>query len=459
MNCSAKDVRSRFHSVPELRFEDQEMTSFSGLVLIQALYSKLGIASRLRGCVRGLRYRGAYSASTILLVLVTHLMLGWKRLRDLEYYGDDPLLKRVLGLSRLPDVSTLTRAMRRFDASTVDRYRNMSRELVTDRILASRLTTVTLDFDGSVLSTKSRRTEGTAIGFNRKSKGSRSYYPLFATVAQTGQVFDLLHRPGNVHDSNGARDFMVGCFERLRVTGFRGQLEARMDSAFFSDEVLFSLAREGVRFSASVPFERFPELKATIENRKRWKRIDETWSYFEHKWKPKSWVARLRIIIYRQHKKVPTQGPIQLELWTPIDRHFEYKAVVTNKPQSARRVLEFHNGRGSQEGLFAELKTQSRMCYVPTRRLIPNQLYLVSSVLAHNLARELQMQQSPPARRSTPKRACLWIFEQIDTLRKSIIQRAGRLTRPNGKLTLTMTANLATREKLESMMRAVDRAA
>ena len=62
---------------------------------------------------------------------------------------------------------------------------------------------MTSDFDGSVQSTK-RHAEGTAVGFNKEKKGARSYYPLFCTVAQTGQVLDVLHRAGNVHDSKGA---------------------------------------------------------------------------------------------------------------------------------------------------------------------------------------------------------------------------------------------------------------
>jgi hypothetical protein len=53
-----------------------------------------------------------------------------------------------------------------------------------------------MDFDGSVLSTKGHA-EGSAIGFNKRKKGARSYYPLFCTVAQTGQFFDMHHRPGN----------------------------------------------------------------------------------------------------------------------------------------------------------------------------------------------------------------------------------------------------------------------
>ena len=76
-----------------------------------------------------------------------------------------------------------------------------------ERLVAERFASVTLDFDGSVLST-GRHAEGTAVGFNKKKKGARSYYPLFCTVAQTDQVLDVHHRPGNVHDSNGADTFI-----------------------------------------------------------------------------------------------------------------------------------------------------------------------------------------------------------------------------------------------------------
>jgi len=53
-------------------------------------------------------------------------------------------------------------------------------------------------------------------------------------VAQTGQVFDLHHRPGNVHDSNGAEAFIAACVEQLQQALPGIQVEVRMDSAFFS---------------------------------------------------------------------------------------------------------------------------------------------------------------------------------------------------------------------------------
>jgi hypothetical protein len=62
----------------------------------------------------------------------------------------------------------------------------------------------------------------------------------------------------------------------------------------------------------------------------------------------------------------------------------------------------------------------------------------------------------PRARKTTEKRAPLWKFEQLGTLRKKIIQRAGRLTKPGGKLTLTMDFNDAAKAQLLGYLMCLD---
>jgi hypothetical protein len=52
-----------------------------------------------------------------------------------------------------------------------------------------------------------------------------------------------------------------------------------------------------------------------------------------------------------------------------------------------------------------------------------------------------------------------WAFEKLDTLRHRIIQRAGRFTRPQGQLTLTMSANEAVRKDLMHFLDVLQKAA
>lgn len=454
MKLSRQSIYHTRRSLPTLRFEDQQMTSFAGLVVFEALFQRVGFKRRLQDCCAHVREACSYSAALIIEALVVHLLLGYRRLQDMGLYREDPMVLRLLHVLRLPHVSIVSRALKAMDEEVVERLRALVREMMLDRLVETGLRRVTLDFDGSVQSTR-RRAEGTAVGFNRTRKGARSYYPLLCTVPQTGQVFDVLFRPGNVHDSNGALSFVVECIEHLRQRLPHVQVEVRMDGAFFSEDMADWLSGLNVEFSISAPFERLPTLKARIEQRKRWKRVDAQREGFELEWKPKSWGYRYRFIVVRRQVADRRQGPIQLDLFEPVSEHYEYKVVVTNKKGSLRKVVRYHEGRGCQEGVIGELKSQAGMDYVPVRTWVGNQVYLLCGLLAHNLNRELQMQTAEPVRQRSEKRSALWCFEQLDTMRKKWIQRAGRFTRPEGRLTLTLGCNHTVENRLTDLLAAL----
>ena len=457
MKSSKAQISAKFHKIPLLKFEKQQLTAYSGLLIFQLLFKNLNLKQRLKKCFSHLKVTPIFGQHLVVLLLITHLLLGFRRLREVDYYREDPIVLRLMGLRKLPDVSTISRALTRMDKQCVDNVRELNRSIVIDGLKRNQLERITMDFDGSVLSTKAHA-EGTAIGFNKKKKGARSYYPLFCTVAQSGQFFDLLHRPGNVHDSNGSIEFMEDCFSYAQNSLKGCKLESRMDSAFFNQNILNVFGSE-IEFTASVPFERFLELKEKIEKRKRWNKIDHTWSFFETEWHPKSWDTSYRFIFTRKKTKKPRKGPLQLHLFEPRDFDYDYKVIVTNKKDSAENVVLFHNGRGSQEAVFGDAKNHAGLDVIPTKRLAGNQTFTLCAMMAHNLTREMQMLTSPIFKMTTKKRSALWNFEKMSTLRHRIIQRAGRLTWPQGKLTLTMNNNVKVQQNLMFFLDEMQKAA
>jgi hypothetical protein len=437
-----------------LKFESQKLTSFAGLIIFQKFFASIDLKTSLRACFRHLNGKKVYDRAGVFLQLIIHLLLGLRDLQHSRYYRDDPLVKRLLGLRRIPDVATVSRVLKEAGAKSVESLRRLLREMVLDRLMSIVPARITLDFDGSVQATK-RRAEGTAVGYCKKKKGARSYYPLFCTIAQTLQVLDFLHRSGNVHDSNGAEAFILACIDAVRAAVPSAVIEVRMDSAFFSDRIVTALRERGVEFTISVPFERFTELKGMIEQRRRWRRVDGETSYFESEWKPKRWDQRFRFLFIRTRTKKQQKGPVQLDLFIPYEYGYEFKVIVTNKTLSAKRVVRYHEGRGSQEGIFAELKSHCHVDYVPVRTLCGNQVYLLAGLFAYNLTRELQMQTTARCRGTTAKRASLWAFEKVDTVRKTLIQRAGRLTRPNGAYRLTISASAWIRARFLRTLNAI----
>ncbi len=55
------------HAIPALRLEDQRLTSFSGLVVLQARFARLALKERLRACFRHLPVHSIFGQATILL--------------------------------------------------------------------------------------------------------------------------------------------------------------------------------------------------------------------------------------------------------------------------------------------------------------------------------------------------------------------------------------------------------
>lgn len=445
-------ITSNASAFPRIRFEtNTQLTGFAGIQIFSTLFSSLELKNRLRKCCSHLSLSSQYSPSSIIWLLIVHVILGFSRLRDVHCYQQDPLVLRFLGMGSLPSASTLSRLLSKMDESTADKLVELIEGLVVERLKKLKLKRLTIDFDGSI-STTNGHAEGTAVGFNPKKKGQRSYYPLFATVAQLDQVFSVLHRSGNVHDSHQAGDFISRVVGILRKALPKVVIEVRADSAFYSDKLLGTLEQLRVEYTVSVPFERYANLKNVIEERKRWRRVSKDLFGFKSQMKAKQWKGKRCFVFVKKKVKKQTKGPIQLDLFVPHEDGFEFKAIVTNKKKGIKSIVLFHQGRGSQEKIFGEMKNGTRIDYLPCRREAGNRVYMLCNILAHNLSRELQIENAPRARTTNAQRACLWIMESLSTLRKNVINRAGRLTRPNGTLTLTIPADNKIRRVVEKFI-------
>ena len=110
------------------------LTSFAGLVVFPPLLERLGLKARLRGGFEHLKVSPIFGHASIVMLLVVHLLIGYRRLSDLLYYQDDPMVKRSLGLKRLPDVATASRTLDGMDKTAVKELRTLSRSLVLERL-------------------------------------------------------------------------------------------------------------------------------------------------------------------------------------------------------------------------------------------------------------------------------------------------------------------------------------
>ena len=457
MKSSKAQILAKFHKIPVLRFEDQQLTSFGGLLIFQQLLNCLQLKQRLKACFAHLKLSPIFGRHLVVLLLIVHLLLGFRRLGEVDYYRDDPIVLRLMGLRRLPNVATISRALGQMDADGVEQVRQLSRGMVLEGLQREQLSRVTLDFDGSVQSTKGHA-EGTAVGFNKNKKGARSSYPLFCTVAQTGQFFDLFHRPGNVHDSNGAAEFMLARFTEARSALKNTALNPAWTPPFSISRFYQAFTTTRCTLPPRCPLSALRRSRPWSSNASAGK-IGREWSYFETQWKPKCWMAAFGSSSPARKPNASSKAPCSSICSNPGISISTTGCFVTNKGGSAKSVVLFHHGRGGQEAVFGDAKNDAALDAIPTKRLIGNQIFTLCAMTAHNLSRELQMLAAPAAAKALPKRPAAWAFEKLDTLRHRVIQRAGRFTRPQGQLTLTMSANEAVRKDLMHFLDVLQKAA
>lgn len=455
MRLSRADLKRRINGELTFRFDASGLSSFAGLALIERFFRHLDLKRWLRrAAARGVPGSDFGTVSMVLVVL-TLLITGGRRVRHIGYLESDPLVKRVCGLSRVPTAHTVGRWLRSFDERGVSALLGVNEQLVGQVIARSALRRLTLDVDGTVVST-GLQVQGARRGFNPHRRKVPSYYPITAHEANTGQVLRVANRAGNVHDGKASVSFLEELFAQIdRTVARRPVLEMRMDGAFFRSDVIELLEDEEVEYAIKVPFYPWVNLKPRIAQRRRWTRVDEGIECFECRHRIDAWERAFRIVVYRKRVFHKTAKNFQLDLFDPDDGYYEYSAVVTNKSVNGRTLWHFMNARGTHEKVYGELKDGFAFNCIPTHCYQANSAWQVLSILAFNLMRGLQAQTTAAARSSNRKRRTRHCFELIHTLRYQWINRAGLLVQPNGKATLDVGDNPMVRDRFQEIEQAL----
>jgi len=375
------------------------------------------------------------------------------------FVQDDPLVRRFSGVRLIPTARTLSRWLKRFTMTTVARLQALNAAVVARMLTTLGLATLTVDVDGTVVST-GLQVERAFRGFNPHHRKVPSYYPILAHLAETTHVLRVKNRSGNVHDGKAGVPFLREVWTQLATAVGRSvRLRFRMDGAFFREDVLRWLQARSVGYAVKVPFYRWLDLQAAIRAQTTWHRVAPAVSGFVLGHVPTPWRVPVSVAVFR--KKVHHRSPknYQLDLFDPNDGHYEYSAVTTNLNLTLPSLWQFMGGRGGHEKTIGELKHGLAFGSVPTASYAANSAWQQLVALTHNLLVNFQLATGAAARPRSRKRTVLHTLHSIQTLRFVLFHRAGLLVRPEGKMRLRLTDNPATRALYTRIGAALARAA
>jgi hypothetical protein len=451
MRWRKADLGRRVNGNLELRFGRDGLTSHAGLELVRRYFATSGLVGLLRRELGTTLPRSDFGAIRMVLVVLALIISGGRRVRHLLFVAEDPLVLRLCGLRRMPTPRSVGRWLAAFRARDLPALQRVNALVAARAIVSAGLHRLTIDVDGSVVST-GLQVERAQRGFNPHRRKVPSYYPITAYEAQSGQLLRVQNRSGNVHDGKAGLGFLSDLFGQIAATlGGGYTLEFRMDGAFFRRDVIELLERRGAEYAIKVPFYPWLGLKRRVEETQRWTRVEATVSCAEHEVEVAKWGRTFRVIVYRRRVAHETAKNFQLDLFDPSNGHYEYSAVVTNKTLSGAALWYFMCGRGVHEKVYGELKGGFAFDSIPTMKYAANSAWQMLSVLAFNLMRGFQMATTAERRSGTRKRRSIFAFETIQTLRFTCLQRAGVIVHPNGYATLDVGRSPAVAERFRRL--------
>jgi hypothetical protein len=399
-----------------VEFDDERVVSDAGVTVVATLANRLGIEALAGRVVRLRRDRpGPANAGRKVMAVLFAMVLGADSIDDCEVLRAGRT-RRLLG-GWMPAPSTLGTFLRAF---TFGHVRQLDALLGETLVRAWRAGAgpgegrLVINVDSFVGEVCGRLKQGAAYGYTKLL----GYHPILATRADTREVLHIRLRKGSVNTQKGMLRFTDELIARVSRAGATGVKLLRADSGFWNTRVFGRLETAGWQYSIGVRMQTgIREAVETIDEG-AWNRIEDY---------PDEGEAQIAETVYGGRRLIVRRtrliGP-QAELW-PDWRHF---AFLTNRTEEITVVEAEHRDHAVVEQVIVDVKEQA-LAHFPSGEFNANGAWTVLGALAHNLLRWTQLIGLPD---STVRAA--------RTLRRRLLQIAGRLTRHGRSWTLHLPA-------------------
>ena len=401
-----------------ITFNHKGLTHYGGTFFFHEFLRVLQIRHALYRHLHYPRLHHRYSLPQMILALVYPIILGLDRLETASFLSTNGTFQYLTGLPSYPDPQSLRRFLLKAPTDFREQLHWFNNRLLEQFIhLPEHRSRVILDLDSTVVTVFGSQ-EGSAVGYNPRYRGKRSYDPLLCLEANSSFLCDTELRPGNAGTWDGSVELLASCF--LSLPSDLREVRARADAGFGFHPVLELLEQCPAQYA--VVARMTPSLKRKLGSLS-YQRLNRRWEIGECEHHPTGWPQARRCIIAR--KLIEETDP-EPTLFTVA--RYAYRAWITNLPLTPAGVWHFYDGRAGMEPRIRELREDFALRKIPTRAFAANALYLEVVRLAYNLVTAFQ-------------RTCLpedWRKLTLSKLRYKLFWLPGELTRPQNRPTLRL---------------------
>jgi hypothetical protein len=395
---------------------EEMITARSGLALFAEVVRTVKVGEKIEGAFPRPGSNRGYAAWAYIEPLLLMLVGGGRHVEDLREIRDDETLRALVGLRRMPSLSTFGDWLVRVGAKGgVKAMRAVDEEIVVAILKRMGTADYTLDVDATVIEAEKKEAKMTY-------KGMPGYQPQLGYLAEDGLCLTHEFRQGNVPAQSGALRFL----KRSRRLCPRIK-RVRSDSAFYQAKVINWCEENSIGFTITA--DQDVAVKEVIKTVRDWTVLLD-----EEGWPTDREVGTAIHLM----KGVREPFRLVVQRWRdPQPSLFEphgwcYQVIATNRDDlSPPEVVRFHNRRGQVENSIKELKLGFGMEQMTSGEFRANALWFALGVLASNLTQAMKLLFLDPE----------WRPKTVATLRWQLVETAGRLVRHGRQLILRLAAS------------------
>jgi len=363
-------------------YTDEHLTPYGGLLplekFLDAVRFKELFATVFVEPGRKTRSGSYFFVKGLLLLL----FIGFKRIYHFFYIQEDPMLLGLMGVSRLPHISTFWRFMK---SVGINQARSLVRIMAGLRerawhTLGMDLKRIHIDIDTTV-ETIYGQIEGARKGHNPKARGKKGLRPVLAFIPETKEYLSGKLRRGETISGEETAKFirslsplLPGCVKEARV---------RADAEFFSWETVEACMEKDFRFTIAVKRASVPFDPTSWQSRGKKTGIQ----YNQCMYQPNGWDFPCRFIGMRIPKS-PEEDAGQDSLFQ--DDRYKYRRFVTDSRKAPHNAISEYDLRAGAENLVGEAKREG-LAAIPSKNFQTNMAYFQIVMLAYNLWRYLKL--------------------------------------------------------------------
>jgi hypothetical protein len=361
--------------INKIEFSARNLTSNAGLFLLLDYASKNGIFDLID---HDLVFENASTNKTKMNHIKTILcgnFIGIDKLERLKLLQSDPLVNEFTISIKEPE--TVFRFLGNFSYKTTQMLREINFKLFRKLLRKSKLKSITIDIDSSVVNVKGHQ-EGAIKGYNPKKPGNPCYNIQFAFCDELKAYLSGYIRSGDTYTANGAAEMIKEIMAHLKDEG--PEITFRMDSGYFDDAIQETIESLGGKYA--IKGKGYPTLVAHItapfvvyitgeEGR-------ETTELFT---KLDTWDKDKRFVVARVLK--PAKDRSQLSFLEDSD--YEYFYFVTNTELPSEKVVIVYEKRGNAENYIKEAKYDMAVGHLLLQSFWANEAIFQLMMLTFNM--------------------------------------------------------------------------